>query len=543
VPLNEKQTQALDTRLGAGIDSEVEAEVGASLSAGISAGGSAQSAGTGVGASSTGVVDAGAVTAYAATISHALRSRLKLELGLGGFSSSGSAATGGVNVGASLGVGGALNAGLGASAAVSLKARLTSSLLAKLALQVDAAVAATGLPQAEQLALSARLKQALSDEGQRAVGEAFAADLGYPSAAGAALLAVEVSMPVTSSWHATIDLDTEEEPSGPFVFRIGEVEFRCTVVPGRSGHFGGRTKIRVVGGAGGLSKKLKARNYSGGITTVRQVLDDILRESGESLSSQSDPSILGRQLNSWHRTEQEANRALTMLCDKVGANWRVLRDGTIWIGVDTWPEVAPDGELIDEDWADGVITVSSDNPTGVPGVTISGQQIEQVVHRMDRQGIRSDFYARSPKSILNRFLRPLRTEIDYTKKYRCRVSAQNSDRTLQLVPDDPKMKGQGLDRVPIRVGLPGMKIFVESGARCNLGFENGDPSQPYATDWDEDCPLLRWELNGAKGAIAGVGAVVETIFPYTPAPLPGPQGALPLKIYGVLTTGNANGRV
>jgi hypothetical protein len=542
VPLNEKQTQALDTRLGAGIDSDVEAEVGAALGSGVSAGGAAQSTGTGVGASSTGVVDPAAATAYAATISHALRSRLKLELGLGGFASSGSAATGGVNVGASLGVGGALNSGMGASAAVALKGQLTTSLLARIGLQVDAAVGATGLPQAERLALSARLKQALADEGQRAVGSAFGADLGYPSAAGAPILVVEVTMPSTSAWHATLDIDTEEEPSGPFVFRIGAVEFRGTVVPGRSGHFGGRTKLRVVGGAGGLSKKLKARNYSGGITTVRQVLDDILRESGEALSSQADAGILGRQIPAWHRTEQETNRALTMLCDKVGANWRVLRDGTIWVGIDTWPEVTPEGELVDEDWADGVITVSSDDATGVPGVTISGQQIEQVVHRMDRSGIRTDFYARSPKSMLSKFLRPLRTEIDYTKKYRCRVAAQNADRTLQLVPDDPKMKGQGLDRVPIRVGLPGFKILAKPGARCNLGFENGDPSQPYATDWDENSDLVSIELKDALGALARVGSTVECFLPYTPAPLPGPPGALPLKINGIVVTGNPNGR-
>lgn len=537
--LNQRQARDLDQRLGAGITSEVEAGVSGSLSVGVSTGASG-SAKQGVGSSASGVVDDASLKALSSSISQALRARASLELGIGGVTPSGVSATGGTNVGASLGVGGALSAGIGAQASVTLKSRLSASLGAGISAQVDAALATSGLPQAERLILSAQLKTALADELNKSVGKALGADPGFPNAGGAPLLTAEVTMLSTGAWHAQLGIDSEQEPTGPYVFRIGAVEFRGTIVPGRSGHFGGRTKLRIVGGAGGLSKTLKARNYSGGTHTVRQILDDILRETGESLSSQSDAAVLGTRLAAWHRTEFTAKECLDALIGHAGASWRILRDGTLWVGVDTWPEVTPDGELIDEDWSDGVITVSSDDPTGVPGVTISGQQVEQVVHRLDERGIRTDFYARSPKSVLTRFLAPLRTELDYAAKWRCRVVTQNADRTLQLMPDEPRMRGQGLDKVKIRVGLPGMKINAQAGATCNLGFENRDPSKPYATDWEEDSPLVSWELTDAKGAIGGVGSVVEVRFLQTPAMVP---GSLPFTAYGIVTVGNPKGRV
>src|SRR5690606_30238726 len=49
--------------------------------------------------------------------------------------------------------------------------------------------------------------------------------------------------------------------------------------------------------------------------------------------------------------------------------------------------------------------------------------------------------------------------------------------------DDARIKGAGLDRVTIRTGFPG-SLTPAPGSRCLIGFEGGDPSQPYAEGWN-----------------------------------------------------------
>src|SRR5690606_7995104 len=119
-----------------------------------------------------------------------------------------------------------------------------------------------------------------------------------------------------------------------------------------------------------------------------------------------------------------------------------------------------------------------------PGTTFRGQRVVQVIHRLTSGSLRTEAWATSPAGSLQRFLSHIRRGIDYSRAYPCRVSAQNADLTLQLVPDDPVMKGSGLDRVPIRYPAPGMELKVSSGARCMLEFEGGDPARPVVTAWD-----------------------------------------------------------
>jgi hypothetical protein len=543
--LSTTQASRLDATLGAGIDSQVDSAVSGAFSASLSAGtsGSESSANAGIGAGTSGVVDTAATGALSAALKVALRARLAKELGTARVTgSSGPSVGGSVSLGTSLGVGGALSASLGASASAGLSVSLITGLTAAVGAEIDRNLALSGLPPSERATLSATLKAALSDEIRVAAGSALSPPPAYPAAGGEVILDAEVTMQVTGAWHATLSLDmATAPPEGPFMFTIGLVEFRGTILPGDTGQYGGRARVSVVGGAGGLSKQLKARNYSGGVTRVRDVVADILRESGESLSSQSDADILGKQLASWQRTEDTAENCLQRLLDNVGANWRILRDGTLWVGVDTWPEVTPDGEVLDEDWGDGVVTVAPNDPTGVPGITLLGQRVSTVTHRVADRKLRTEFRANSLRSMLDGYLGHLRTDIDYAAKWRCRVVAQNADRTLQLMPDEPRMRGQGLDKVKIRVGIPGIKINAQPGATCNLGFENRDPSKPYATDWEEDSPLVSWDLTGALGAIAGVGSLVDVYLPYTPLPTPG--GPIPLKVQGIISTGNAKARV
>ena len=82
---------------------------------------------------------------------------------------------------------------------------------------------------------------------------------------------------------------------------------------------------------------------------------------------------------------------------------------------------------------------------------------------------------------LAKFIDSAVRRMDYLALYPCKVVSQGADDTLELQPDDARIPG--LSKVPIRHGLPGVKVKVNSGARILLGFENGDPRQPYAALW------------------------------------------------------------
>jgi hypothetical protein len=71
--------------------------------------------------------------------------------------------------------------------------------------------------------------------------------------------------------------------------------------------------------------------------------------------------------------------------------------------------------------------------------------------------------------------------VDYLGLYACQVVAQNADGSLDLMParsDWPSQK-----RIPFRCGIPGVTITVNVGAQVLLGWQNGDPSAPYAALW------------------------------------------------------------
>lgn len=285
-------------------------------------------------------------------------------------------------------------------------------------------------------------------------------------------------MPRVGAWHADIEVDTGSLDSAVTLDVEGQL-FQGTAV--RAAPFSGRTRARVVGGGGTLSRTLGPKNYVRG-PKVRAIVTDVLG-GAEALSPESNAGVLGAELSRWQRIESQASHALVTLLERIGATWRVLSDGTVWIGHETWPQMDPPHALLDEDWYTGVLTVAPEAPTLRPGVTLRGHRIQEVVHTLSRAELRTEAFLTSTSGSLARFLGSIRRAIDYSRKYSARVAAQNSDGTLQVVPDDERLRGSGLDRVKIQTGFPGT-IQAEAGSRCLIGFDGGDPSKPYAEGWD-----------------------------------------------------------
>jgi hypothetical protein len=249
-------------------------------------------------------------------------------------------------------------------------------------------------------------------------------------------------------------------------------------------------------------------------------------------------SALDARLEQWKHNDVPASRALQSICDNQGLIWRVLRDGTVWLGAEEYPVTKSKHVLIDEDWSAGTIDFAPETPDLLPGVTFRDQQIRYVVHRIRPGFLRSEASLSSPGDLLDRFLAGIRQEIQFSRSYPAEVVAQNADGTLQVMPDDPKTRGKGLNKVPIRTGLPGFKVKVTRGARATIEFENGDPSAPAVRDWEEGASTvtsLEFEPGGIGAPACRVSDQLEVAFPMG-LPISGMMGTVPFSGVVTITT-------
>ncbi len=458
-------------------------------------------------------LDATQLAALTASIKVGVRASVAAELGIGAVATVGT----GAEVSGSKSLGTAVGASTKADAAFSAGSaqRLQSGLQATVTAALDASLLGIGLSDTERAEARASLAPRLHDAVGRGVKGAVAQPTAYPSAAGAPVLDAEVTMQRVGAWHAevTLDLDEETPPDGQLVFQVDGIEFRGTVLPSRAGAHAGKTKVKVVGGAGGLYRDLEPRNYAGGVTRVRTVVADILRDAGESLSPESQATVLDAQIPAWQRSKGRAVDALQRICDRQGATWRVLRDGTIWIGVDGWPEVEPEGVITDEDWSSGSITIEPNEPGLVPGVICRGQRVEQVVHRIGPRGSSQELQANSMRSAMDAFLRKVRAEGEFAYRYRCKVDRVKASGRVDVTVTDDRMKGRGVGDCNVRVGIPLTTLTILAGATCLVGWEDGDPARPYVSDFDQGAVATSIQLGDQSRGAAFVGGTVKHMFP------------------------------
>ena len=106
--------------------------------------------------------------------------------------------------------------------------------------------------------------------------------------------------------------------------------------------------------------------------------------------------------------------------------------------------------------------------------------------------------------------------VDFLALYPAKVVSQAGDGSLELQPDDDRVPGAS--RVPIRYGIPGVRVKVRAGARVMLGWENGDPSRPFAALWEpEGLELLILADGGRPVARQGDAVQVLVTLPGMPA--------------------------
>jgi hypothetical protein len=201
-----------------------------------------------------------------------------------------------------------------------------------------------------------------------------------------------LSLPRIGVWTADLELDAAQTIEGPARIKIVEgQDLVGTVLAGDLVH--GYVCARIVGGAGGLVKTATPRHYNN--ATVRTVLTDLARAAGETLSSAIAESLLGRSLRAWTVLARPIGEQLAALvgCGMPdGTAWRILPDGTLWVGTETWPEsdVAEWREL-ERQPREGRLLLGLDSPTLLPGTTLGDDRVDYVEHHLE-DGVRASVW-------------------------------------------------------------------------------------------------------------------------------------------------------
>lgn len=320
------------------------------------------------------------------------------------------------------------------------------------------------------------------------------------------LLSCTIQEPRIGVWQAVVDVDSEAAVSGAATLTVDGVTWTGTIVKGDL--YAGRFHAQLVGGAGKLAAILPAKYYQN--TSLRVVVDDLMRGTGETLSAASDASIRGHQVSRWMHVKGKASVALKAVADELGLTWRVLRDGTIWLGVEQWSEARPTYDETDRVPGRDSVTIAPDAPTVAPGTTFLERRVSRVTTTVKGDLLRQEILfegaaggARVAEDLAALVAQQVDAAVDYSRMYPSKVLRQAGDGTLELLPDNDKLRGSGLTRVPIRHGIPGLRVKVSSGVKVQLFFEGADPKLPAAALWPDGSSVSEIRVTTPKLIVEG----------------------------------------
>jgi len=81
----------------------------------------------------------------------------------------------------------------------------------------------------------------------------------------------------------------------------------------------------------------------------------------------------------------------------------------------------------------------------------------------------------------------------YARTYRAKVVHQEDDSDeVDVRPDDPRLPDMA--KIPLRHGIPGLRVQVAIGSYLLVGWDNGRPDKPFAALWNRDVRVLKVSL-------------------------------------------------
>lgn len=305
------------------------------------------------------------------------------------------------------------------------------------------------------------------------------------TANGASIQSLEVTFPFRGAWLAKVEADADDPATfvGTVTIESGATRLIGTALrPGSDP--GGQTTLKIVGGAGRLAETIPAASY--GVTDVGDVVKAILAAVGERLSVAADVATLALPMQRWNRSKGDAASCLSAVAKANGFSWRVLDDGSVWVGVDAFAETSADVELVASKPSEGTVEVADDDLAIRPGQSFQGARIYEVSTVLGPKATRSTLtttegggrIARADAAKAKRQLEE--AGFPFAKTYAGIVTSQNADGTVEVKIDDGK-DVHSQSKVPLRHGIHGVtRLDLAPQAQVVLGFDDGDPQKPYA---------------------------------------------------------------
>ena len=210
---------------------------------------------------------------------------------------------------------------------------------------------------------------------------------------GADVISARISMPRVGAWTADLVVDGPDAPSGGATLKIdGGLQLTGTCF--RSGAWLETGYVRLSPGTDGLRKTAKPKHYTS--TNIRIVLGDLLANGSERLSATADTSVLTKHMAAWTTIAQPIGNMIALLVARAtpaGTAWRMLADGTLWVGAEQWPDsgLTEPGDFVEMDQLphEGKITLGIEAPRLLPGTTLGGRKLSYVEHTIAEDRIRT----------------------------------------------------------------------------------------------------------------------------------------------------------
>ena len=213
---------------------------------------------------------------------------------------------------------------------------------------------------------------------------------------GKDVVSATLSVPRTGVWRldAVLDVLPPATIGAALTLTIGEGKAQATWTAQafRLADNFGRLELRAVGGAGGLAHQLPGQSYRE--APARAVLTDLLGAVGESLAPSSTAALLDTVLPRWSRQEGPASAQLAQLVAELGATWRMLPTGKVWVGVEAWPAAATFAlDVMSKSPADGRTVLGAiEGHRLLPGTTFQGQRVAYVEHQILPDSLRTSVW-------------------------------------------------------------------------------------------------------------------------------------------------------
>jgi hypothetical protein len=310
----------------------------------------------------------------------------------------------------------------------------------------------------------------------------------------------DLEMPLRGPWTFDGDVDSQDFGLGHASIAYASkrtVTFSGTVIERST--VAARTRVRIVGGAGGLRNEIPARGYRAD-TPASNVAKDVAVACAEAIADGVLDVLRDKALTKgFHRMLGSGTQALNNLCDTLGAgwNWRVLGNGTIWIGQETWPSMAAPFQEQEPD-ENGVSVYADVAPNIIPGVNLEGRRVSSVRHSFSgslrshatllpttANGSPTAGATDRAKDATAKFVKSSLPDYDRHPHYEARVLDQESDGKVNLKCDDPRVGDA--PAVPLFFGVPGMSVELGSDVRVMLAFDGASSTKRIAHGFAQDC--------------------------------------------------------